>query len=280
MDGSAAIRVDNSWRARLALGFEIQGARTVLARRSHFGPLRVQKPFYPEGGACHVYVLHPPGGVVGGDELDIEVNVGPHAHALLTTPASAKFYRSGGACSLQRQTLRLAAGATMEWLPQDSIAFEGCNMRSDTRVQLAIDAHFIGWEILCLGRPASGERFMRGACRTRFELWREDVPLMLERAQFDGNAPVLSARWGLGNANVTGTMMATGANRQTLQCVRDAVTDQDGGVFTASLIDELLVCRYLGVHAQAAHNAFVQAWTVLRPLTLGRTACLPRIWKT
>src|SRR3569832_593156 len=112
----------DSWHARLELGFEVCGGRSSLTSRRHHGPLRVQRPFYPEGaGVCHVYVLHPPGGVVGGDELLIDVAVEAGAHALITTPAAGKFYRSGGAVARQRQTLRVAEAAVLEWLPQPAL---------------------------------------------------------------------------------------------------------------------------------------------------------------
>ncbi len=104
------------WRAELRLGFARSGERTVLAERRHVGPLQVQRPFYPEGGRfCHVYVLHPPGGVVGGDELRLDVDVAGHAHALVTTPAAGKFYRSRGPRALQLQILRVAPHASLEW---------------------------------------------------------------------------------------------------------------------------------------------------------------------
>ena len=102
------------WEARLALRFEQRAGRTVLAHRSHEGPLAVQKPFYPEGDVCHVYLLHPPGGVVGGDRLAIEIEVASNAHAVITTPAAGKLYRSAGPASMQEQRLSVAPGAALE----------------------------------------------------------------------------------------------------------------------------------------------------------------------
>ncbi len=132
---------------------------TVVARRRHEGPFCIQRPFYPGDGACHVYLLHPPGGLAAGDELDLTVDVEPGAAALLTTPAATKFYRSDGAPSVQRQTLRVAAGAALEWLPLDTILFGGSRALIETDVVLAPGARFIGWEQLSLGRPLSGDRY-------------------------------------------------------------------------------------------------------------------------
>src|SRR5690606_30424398 len=120
----AIIEPDDGWRAELALRFELRGPRTVLAGRRHYGPLRVQRPFYPEGAPCHTYVLHPPGGVVGGDRLHMDIRLEPGSHALLTMPGATKFYRSAGATSLLQQHFHVGEDAVLEWLPQDNILFQ------------------------------------------------------------------------------------------------------------------------------------------------------------
>src|SRR5688572_28176453 len=148
-----------SWRAELALGYERRGMRTVLASRRHDGPLVVQKPLYPEGDAvCHTILVHPPGGIAGGDELVIDVDAGAAAHVLLTTPAAAKWYRTSGPEASQQASVRAGPGACVEWLPQETILYDGSRTRIDTTVALAADATFIGWDIVCLGRTAHGER--------------------------------------------------------------------------------------------------------------------------
>lgn len=268
------------WAARLQLRFAPGGARTVLAGRRHYGPLTVQKPFYPEGAPCHVYLLHPPGGVVGGDRLELDVEVNSDAHALITTPASGKFYRSAGTEALQQQHLRVDSGATLEWLPQDTILFDGCNVAMDTRVELQADARFVGWEMVCLGRPAADEGFDRGRCRQRLELWRDGVPLTLERTRFDGGSAALAAPWGLAGNGVSGTLLATPADCETLAAVRTALDHGVHGRFAASLIDDVLVCRFLGRQGEAARRTFARAWRALRPSVVGREACPPRIWNT
>src|SRR6187551_1093438 len=119
----------SSWQARLELGFRATAGRTVLAHRRHIGPLMVQRPFYPEGGICHVYLLHPPGGIVGGDSLELQVDAGQGSHALITTPAATKFYRAGPhPRAVLRQNL-LVKDAVLEWLPQEAIVFDGAKVR-------------------------------------------------------------------------------------------------------------------------------------------------------
>jgi len=271
---------EKGWFARLELGFGLQAGRSMLRHRLHQGPLVVQRPFYPEGeGCCHVYLLHPPGGVVGGDRLELEVQVDAGAQALITLPAAGKFYRSGGATALQQQTLKVAAGAVLEWLPQETIVFDGARVDSLTRVELEEGSVFLGWELICLGRPAAGELFRTGRLRQRFELWRGGRPLYLDRGQWQGEGAEMQARWGLQGQPVLGSMLVTGRFDEQLAQLREAL-GAEAGCFALTQMPELLVCRYLGEDAHVARAGFVEIWRRLRPLVAGRAACPPRIWNT
>jgi urease accessory protein len=272
----------DGWSASLSLGFSARGTRTVLTHRRHDGPLQVQRPFYPPGDrACHVYILHPPGGVVGGDSLAIGVQAGPGAHALLTTPAAAKLYRSDGASAQLTQELRVADGAWLEWLPQETIAFDGALAMSTTRVELAGSAGFIGWEILCLGRPAAGETYTHGAFTQRFEIRRDGTPLWWERNALTGGAPALHAPWGLAGRSVVATLVAVGRAPRALAGLRELLNaGRAGGEFAVSQLREVLVCRYLGDSAEQARAGFIDAWRLLRPALWGVEATPPRIWAT
>jgi urease accessory protein len=274
----AVAHATSGWEARLELGFEPRAARTVLAKRIHRGPLVVQRPFYPEGDVCHTYVIHPPGGVVGGDSLTLDVEVGNAAHALITTPASAKFYRSAGPTATQTQTLRVRAGGVLEWLPQDTILYDGCRVQSLTRAELEPGAGFIGWEVVCLGRPASGDHYRYGSCRQRLELWRAGEPLLLERSHLDGGSAVLDAPWGLAGHRVMGTLVAAGADAAARDALREVVPAH--AMAGVSLMADILVYRVLATQAQAVLQTFTAAWKVLRPVLFGRPACEPRVWCT
>lgn len=269
------------WGAALALGFRRDGDRTVLARRAAVGPLQVQRPFYPEGGVCHVYLLHPPGGIVGGDCLEITADLAAGAQVLLTTPAAGKFYRSAGPRAELMQRFTVAEGGRLEWFPQETIVFDGALARATTRVELAADAQFLGWEIVCLGRPASGERFGRGEFAQGMEVYRQGRPLLHERSRFDGGGAVLDAPWGLHGHPVTGTFVCTGADADDLVAVR-AGEDADAAdeMTAATLIDGLLLLRYVGFRADRARERFIRAWEMLRPRRHGRPAVRPRIWNT
>jgi urease accessory protein len=286
VDASAS----SSWKASLALTFSARAGATELRRRGHQGPLVVQRPFFPEGPkACHAYILHPPGGIVPGDTLGLDIAVEDGAHALITAPAATKIYRSDGRTSRQVQTIRAAAGSAVEWLPQETILFEGARAHLATRIDLSGSAAFIGWDILCLGRAACGERFGADSyCRQHFELWRDGRPLVLERTRYEGD--VQDATWGLRGATVTGTLLAAlprlngegpahEANQALLHELRRLRADE-GELVSASEVGGALVFRYLGNGAEHARILFEKAWRILRPTLIGRPVCLPRIWST
>lgn len=270
------------WAAELGLKFGRAGEKTIVQDRRHSGPLQVQKPFYPEGeSVCHVYVLHPPGGVVGGDSLNVSVKAATGSHALITTPAAGKFYRSADPYARVRQTLSIEMGATVEWLPQETIVYSGAKVRTATRVELEEGARFLGWEVVCLGLPASGQGFARGDFRQSLEVWREGEPLLLERGTFEGQSEALTAPWGLGGHTVSGCLVCTVNDPALLERVRSQVRESpEDELATATVVSGLMVCRYLGRDGFRAMQYFASVWDVLRPALCNRSACPPRIWRT
>lgn len=281
----------DGWRARLELGFEAGDGRTVLRRRRHFGPLRVQRGFHPEGFPCHSYLLHPPGGVVGGDRLEIDVTVADAAHALITTPAAGKFYRSAGPEARQRQQLRVGAGAALEWLPSLNIVHAGARVVLRSRFQLAAGSRLLAWDMLGLGRPGSGDRFEYGSVDSGLEVIAGDHPILSERVRIDGDGPLRHARWGLQGQRYLATLLAWPATPALLAMVRAGIgCDARPGRVACTLLPGpgspapdaggLLVCRWLAGDGEALGAAMVQAWFLLRPPVLGRPACPPRIWAT
>jgi len=275
--------ISTVWQARLTLGFERRDAASVLTRREHFGPLRVQKALYPEGeSVCHAIVLHPPSGIAGGDHLEIAVDVGPAAHVLLTTPGAGKWYRSAGDRAAQHLDFNVAAAATLEWLPQESIVFDGARADMQSRIRLAEDARFIGWEILCLGRRASGERFAHGELRLETRIERAGQPLWLERGIIDGGSAQLDASAGLAGHSVSATLLAVGAGLDTslLAACREVGAPEADARHGLTLMPDLLVARYLGHSSASARDWFAALWQVLRPVAMGRAAQRPRIWNT
>jgi urease accessory protein len=269
-----------SWKAELHLEFERREGRTVLARRRHDGPLVVQKPLYPEGDAiCHAIVVHPPAGIAGGDELEIAVHAAEGAHALLTTPGAGKWYRSGGAWARQRLEFDARDGACIEWLPQETIVYDGALADVRTEVRLAGSARFMGWEIACFGRTGSGERFGRGECRLETVLRRDGRLLRFERGRIEGGTALLDSPAGLAGQPVCGTFLAAAPDLEPLlPGCREARPESGEGAVT--LLPGVLVARYLGASSEAAKRYFTQLWRLLRPAVAGRDAVEPRIWKT
>ncbi|MDI6027356.1 urease accessory protein UreD [Corticibacterium sp. UT-5YL-CI-8] len=271
-----------SWDAELALGFERSHGATRLMRRHHRGPLMVQRPFHPENdGTCHVYVLHPPGGVAGGDRLDLRFTIAADARCVLTTPGAAKFYRSGTRAS-QCNTVKVASGGVCEYLPQETIVFSGAQAELETQVSLDGDASYIGWDIVCLGRPAANEAFDSGSLTQRIEIVRDGRPIWFERIRLDGGSPVLAAPYALAGQTVFGTMIcaSTGLDDAIADQVRAAVGQIKDGLFSVSRLDDVLVCRYLGPQAAIAKALFVRAWDAMRRALQDKPSCPPRIWAT
>lgn len=261
-----------SWKADLALRFSPRRGTTVLAEKHFDGPLVVQKAFDPEGGVCHAIVVHPPGGIAGGDELALAATADAGAHALLTTPGAGKWYRSAGAIATQRLAFR--AAGTLEWLPRETIVFDGALARLGSVVELEGRGAYLGWEVVCLGRSGAGERFTRGSIRLSTRVLRDGRLLWTERGRIDGGDPRLASAVGLAGHSVVGTMIATldAPAKELVAACREhaAVTHLPG----------LLVARYLGDSSEEAFAAFTRVWTLLRPVVAGRDAVPPRIWST
>ena len=272
-----------AWQARLDLGFERRRDQTLLTRREHFGPLRVQKALYPEGPeVCHVILLHPPSGIAGGDHLDIAARLAPHGRVLLTTPGAGKWYRSAGPDATQDLRFEVADGAALEWLPQETIVFDGARATMYTQVELAAGARFLGWEVLCLGRRAAGEGFAGGHLALSTRLNRAGRPLWLERGRIEGGAPLLGSRPGLDGFSVSATLLATGPGLDAalLAACRQIEHPEPGARCGLTLLPDLLVARSLGHSSEAARHYFARLWACLRPALLGRDAVTPRIWNT
>ncbi len=300
------------WAAELSLALHSAQGRTRLQPAVHHGPLRVQRPFYPEGpnGPCHVYVLHPPGGLVSGDQLRLQVQLERDARALLTTPGASKLYRARGGAPVAasgrlsagageltaqpgataRQLFQVGPGAQLEWFPHETIAYDGARGRVQTEVELSEGATYAGWELLCLGRPASGERFTRGELRSELVVRRSGRLLYVERGHYRGGDLLLDAHWGLGGQPVLATFVLAAPRVEAtwVDAVRAAVRTDDPaaeaevepGLFSVTLVSGALIARFLGRSTRRARVLFQRVYGVLRPLYAGRVAVHPRIWST
>jgi urease accessory protein len=267
------------WKASLALEFSLENQKTRLTGKSHDGPLVVQKPLYPEGDSvCHAIVVHPPGGIAGGDELSLDVTAGEGASVLLTTPGAAKWYRSAGAWA--KQDLVFGVRGLLEWLPQETIVFDGALARASCEVDLDAEAGLIGWDIVCLGRTGSGERFRRGSYRSSIGIRREGKLLWLERGRIDGGGRLLDSPAGLAGSPVFGTLFASSLNLDQELVNETRKPQPESGRGAVTLLPGILLARYLGDSSEAARRYFTALWRILRPRLAGREAIEPRIWRT
>lgn len=283
---SAARPSAPGWRASLTLDYRSVGGRTVAQDR-HEGPLRVLQPLYPEGPRiCHHVLVHPPGGVVAGDELSVDATLGAGAHALITTPGATRLYRSEGQTAVQQVHLRLAAGARLEWLPMETIAYPGCQARSTLTAELQPGAQAIGWDLLALGLPAAGQPFDRGRFVQHIELpgvWLErgaidgsDSLLLHSAPGFDGHT-VLATLW-----LAAGEALPPALRDGLLEAARQAAAGHQLARSAGATAPQsrVVVLRVLAPRVEAAMQLLTEVRAAWRAAAWRLNAEPPRIWRT
>ncbi|WP_308389445.1 urease accessory protein UreD [Acidithiobacillus sp. AMEEHan] len=273
------------WEGNLSLRFDCLGPSTRLVEKRVSMPLAFQKVLYPEGpGVCHGVILHPPGGFAKGDQLGMEFHLGPQSAVLLTTPGAGKFYGSSRQAA-QFVRARVEQGAHLEWVPQENILFDGANMQSSMRVDLSPQATWMGWDIWRFGRSGAGERFLRGQWRASTEIWRDGVPLWIDRRQITGGATLLQSRFGLSGHPVLASLAWIGEaiSEELLHLCRSVGVGLRGAACWAVgrvARGQGLVARYLGPSTAEAKAVFTELWRILRQQLRQRPLCLPRVWNT
>jgi urease accessory protein len=272
----------SGWLARLQIDYAHTERGTHLSRKLHSGPLTVQKALYPEGrDVCHTLILHPPGGIAGNDTLAVELQLDVNAQVLITMPGATKWYRTAEAAATQRLTAKVASGATLEWLPPETIIFDKAAARMHTAIDLEAGGTYLGWEILCLGRTASGETFDAGDIRQTTEVARGGELIWSERCRLDGGSRLLASPAGLGGAPVSAIFLAAGkpvTPDLLAQCRGVKLEGPARSGITA--MPDIFVARYVGQSSEQAKCYFIELWGLLRPFFAGRAAVTPRIWMT
>ncbi|MCW5666821.1 MAG: urease accessory protein UreD [Piscinibacter sp.] len=275
-----------AWHGRLALDYR-RDSDTTVSHDRHEGPLRVLQRLYPEGPAvCHHVLVHPPGGMVGGDRLDIELHLQAGSHALLTTPGAARFYRSAGEPAVQSLRARLDAGARLEWLPLETLAYSGCLAENHLRFELAPGAETIGWDLLALGLPAAGAPFERGRYLQHLELpgrWLErgaiaaDDTLLLDSPLGLAGRRVLGTLW-----FAAGTPLAAAQREALLDSARAAVAAHPLAAWAGATApdDTLVLLRAVAERVEPLTALFRQVRGRWREQAWGLPDLPPRIWRT
>jgi urease accessory protein len=271
---------DKGWHGKLNLVYADRLNNTELIHSHQQAPLKVQRPFYPEGAKiCHSVILHTAGGVVGGDRLSYNLHLQPQAEALITTAAASKIYRSNGLQATQNINIQIDAGACLEWLPQETIIFNGAIYRQDLRVELAPGASWLGWEITRFGRTARGEKFLQGEWRSHTEIWREGLPLWIDRQWLPGREEVFHSPHGLAGQPIVGSLVWVGnpISRETLAKMRNLWVGT--GEIGMTQLQNGFLCRYRGTSTSEVRNWFTVIWQLLRVSVLNRNSCVPRVWQ-
>lgn len=281
----------SGWHGSLQLVYTHDHNGTQLTHAQGQAPLKVQRSFYPEGSAvCHSVVLHTAGGIVGGDRLSQTIHLSPHTHALITTAAASKIYGSKGKSRAYpqgqpaKQTIQIQIdqAACLEWLPQETIVFNGAIYQQDLRVELAPGASWLGWEITRFGRSARGERFLQGEWRSHTEVWQQGRPLWIDRQWLPGEEQILDSPHGLAGKPIVASLAWVGqaVSPEIVEKARLiwAAQERQGEAGVTQLMSGLL-CRYRGSSTSEVRNWFTDVWQLLRLSFLGRPGCPPRVWQ-
>jgi len=294
MSDVTAAPAGTGWHARLSLRFAtVPGGATRLVHNRHQGPLRLIRALPQPDGRCDAVVVHPPGGLVGGDSLRLDLSLADGARVLCTTPGAQKWYRSPAAGAVAHTRVTVGPGAALEWLPQPSIVYDGAWVDQSIDFALAADARMIGWECLVLGRAAMGERFARGRLRQRVALSVADLPAWVEHTAADAGDRLFVSPLGWGGRTVACTVWAVGPADPRSDPLRDAwraalesACDSDDGrhagldAGASRTTPGLLAARLVADDSQVVMRAAHALWSLARPMVLGASSAPPRIWAT
>ena len=276
------------WYAQLELGFRQDDNRTIMHHRKHHGPVRVQKMLWPEKtGVCHAIIVHPPAGIAGGDHLTFQISTQDTAHAVVTTPGAGKWYKTNHKQAFQHIQIQVLDHSVLEWLPQETMLFDGANAHSETMIHLDQSASFIGWDMLVLGRQARAETFKQGAYANQFKLFRNEKLLVADTLRFKGQDRWLSSCLGMNGHAVMANLWAVAPEafratlhlEQHIELIRELMMRMNVPV-TLTLLDDVVCARFLGDDVRVCHDAFAAIRARLRHYWFALDEEFPRIWRT
>ncbi|MGB3508223.1 MAG: urease accessory protein UreD [Microcoleaceae cyanobacterium] len=268
------------WHGSLNLIYGKQNNTTQILTSKNQAPLKIQRSFYPEGkDVCHSMILHTAGGVVGGDRLSINIKLQPTSHALITTAAASKIYRSNGQVAKQNISIKVDTQACLEWLPQPTILFNGAEYRQDVKVELGPEATWMSWEIIRFGRSARGEKFLAGNWRSYTEVWQENYPLWIDRQWLKGGWEMVDSILGLAGNSVVGSFVFIGqpVTAEIVTKARGLWNNFDSNISAETGVTRLpkgMICRYRGESTINVKNWFLSVWDYLRLFYFKRPSCL------
>lgn len=273
----------SSWQARLELNFSLAPASELGKTRlhhKHFGPLRIQKALYPEGASpCHAIIVHPPGGIAAGDQLEVQVACEVGSHGLVTTPSAAKWY-GAESDTVASQQIDMTLDGYFEWLPQETIVFNRARVASDIAIRVSANGATIGWDHLIFGRQASGETFAEGNFKQTLRLDVDGDCVWLDRMVLQGSDPLFVSPIGLRGHFAFATIWAVlPGDKEWGEASLQTLRLEAKGVAWTVLHQRVVVGRILAP-AMDIKLILQAAWMSLRPIVLERPAVAPRLWAT
>lgn len=286
----------SEWLASLELDLVSGPFGTQITKTVRQGPLSVQKAFYPEGKACaHIYLLHPPAGIVSGDDLSVFINLDEQAHGLITTPGANRFYRAredqtiGDTKQVLNTHMNLADHAKCEHFPLETIVYESADAENNVTIQLQESSVYCGWDITCLGLPSAAQLFEQGKFTQVSRILCADKLIYHDRISISPDSGFQDHPAGLNKLPVFGTFLAYISDQTVnsldlsllIQALRQKVDDinrQESVSITH--VRNVLIMRYLGCHAEECKDVFIALWQIIRPVYMEKQAIAPRIWHT
>lgn len=268
------------WQGRLQLTYRDHQHQTQLIHNQGTAPLKVQRSFYPEDLAiCHNTILHTAGGIVGGDKLQLDIDLQPQARAVITTAAAGKIYGGNGNIATQMIVQNIGNNACLEWLPQENIIFNQAIFHQHLRVNLAATGSWLGWEINRFGRTARGEKFSQGEWKSATEVYREGRPVWIDRQVLHGDKMVDSPH-SLGGHSIVGSLawIGTAVSKDLVIEVRD-LFDGEPSRMGVTRLTEGLLCRYRGDSTAEVRQWFTAVWHLLRHSFLNSPPLHLRVWQ-
>ena len=272
------------WQARLRLDYSVENQRCVV-RHEHHGPLRILKSLYPQGEqVCHNILVHPPSGLVGGDELLIDIQLQTGAHALITTPGATRFYGSDAKTALQQVHAHLHAGASLEWLPLEALAYNGCQAHNQAVFHLDAGSRLMAWDVTALGLPHADQPFVSGQFQQHLEIagvWLErgliearDHRLLHSPLGLNGHSCQSTLVFAQGSAMDDAMLeMVLGLAREV--CEAHPLRLQAG---VSSPDAHVVVLRVLSDQVESAMDLLRAVWLQWRQHCWQLPAVAPRIW--
>ncbi len=270
-----------NWQGTLKLSFKEQDGYTWLDRSFASAPLKIQRPFYPEGkSCCHLVTLHTAGGLLGGDQLSIKCELNPRARVLITNGSATKVYRSESDFAIQEISLQLAENTVLEWFPQETILFADAKFKQNLFIELGNNALSCGWEINRFGRTARAEKFNDGTWKNHTEIWQGNIPLWIDRQFLTGQGDMLNSYNGLWQKSSIGTFWFVGRSvtKEMIDHLRTLV-EKCPDEIAITRLEKGLICRYRGDSTLICRQQFMVIWHYLMVYFTDRLPSTPRVWQ-